>query len=725
MNGLTVGGRYLLGPIIGRGRGSTVYQAMDIQINYRAAVKLLVDDIALTPEFGADFTARVYPFARLAHDHLLRLADFGLNGNMPYIVTPLLEQPNLEARLTTSGPLPPAEAALVVRDLALALDYMNGQGLTHLEVRPSNIWWLNGSAFLTDFYIAAMRDKMDAIRLQKGHTIEGYLRQPCPELFRGEPLTAASDQYGLAATLYRLLTGVLPYNQPTTNENGEYFRWLEIYRDSPPPDPRHYKPELSKESADVILRALSPRAGERFGSCAEFAEAFARSLQTASFSSIQPPISPVNIAPPAPPVYVAPPPVYPSINPPPPPVYPASNQYQPPAVYPAVNQYPQQQPPVPAYPYINQYQPPAPPPPSQPEQLEVTMVAPKLPVIDTLHPPPLPVETPAPAETPGQVAPSEPATPPQPAAEPEISDELVEPLPLPAIDNYTVIEALNSIAGSHALTLLAKVGKDGREVVLEYVGETEELHPVAEAKYDFLYQKVRASLSLRHTGILQPFDLISQSNRESMQAAGVTVEPSTENYVVFPRLTGQTLRERLQEVGNGPVPIPEAYYVLSQLAPALDFAHWCGVEHGRVNPDDIVRDERNLVVLRNFGIERLREHLFSQADGQAVHFNSHYCSPEEWQPQMDMMPDPTIRLGVIDQYSLGLILYEMLTGRQPLKLNGFFSPSWASIPDLRSFNPAIPPALAGVFARALAFDWRIRFGSIAEFAAAFRQAGRL
>src|SRR4051794_19548453 len=118
MNGLSVGGRYVLGTIIGRGRGSTVYQAFDIQVNYKAAVKLLVDDIALTPEFNADFTTLMYPFALLRNDHLLPVADFGLNGNMPYIVTPLIEQPTLETRLTTNGPLPPAEAALIMRDVA-------------------------------------------------------------------------------------------------------------------------------------------------------------------------------------------------------------------------------------------------------------------------------------------------------------------------------------------------------------------------------------------------------------------------------------------------------------------------------------------------------------------------------------------------------------------------------------------------------------------------------
>ncbi len=660
MNGLTVGGRYRLGTIIGKGRGSTVYRAVDTQLNLNTIVKLLVDDIALTEDFTRNFSDIMKRYALLEHERLVKVLDYGLNGNMPFIVLANFDQPNLEQQFAANGPMTPDQAAPVIEELAQALDYIHQHGLTHLEVKPGNAWQVDNTANLGDFFMAALRNEIDHIRLQKGYTVEGYLRQPCPEMFRGEPLTGASDQYGLGATLYRLLTGVAPFTQPTTNESGEYFRWIETFRDTQPPDPRQYKPEIAKNTAEVIMTVLAPRPADRFSSCGDFAEVFRRSLHDPFYT----PPRPVYIPP------TSPPPLAPTISP--------TNPYQPQSPTPP-------QPSEPPTPPVNQ-------PPASP--------------VDTVQPP---ISPQTPVDIPQPPAPVEPPTPPKTRK----------------IGAYTGIEALNSISEGPALTLLGRIGVFGREVVLEYVGQSEELPPEAGNKFEFLMQKARDSISLRHTGILSPFDIAYETHADMMREDGIGLEPTTHNYVVFPRLKSQTLRERLQEVANRPVPVSEVNYVLSQLAPALDFAHWCGIEHGRVNPDDILRDERNLVVLRNFGIERLREHLFSQSDGQAVHFNSHYCSPEEWNSVINRLPDQNIRLGVIDQYSLGLIAYEMLTGRQPLKLAGYFSPAWNAIPNIRQFNPQLPAPLAGVIDRALAYDWRARFGSVGEFAAIFRRVAGL
>jgi serine/threonine kinase PknH len=376
MNGLTIGGRYRLGPIIGKGRISTVYRAVDTRLNLNTVVKLLTDDRALSEDFGKNFPGLMKPYVLLEDERLVRVLDYGPSGNLPFIVLANFDRPNLAAQFglnnpsgpNLAAPVPPALVAALAQGLAQALDYLHRQGLTHLEVKLSNAWQVGNTASLGDFFMAPLRDEINLIGMKKGYTTAAYIHTPCPEMFHSQPLTAASDQYGLGMLLYTLLAGVEPLPRPTTDE--DFYRWVEAYKTNRIPDPRLFKPDLPASAVEVLLQGLALRPADRFPGCREFAEAFTRSLQ------------------------------------------------------------------------------------KQP-------TAPPRPVTGPLKPAPL--------------AP-------------------VSPPKTRHIGGYAVLEVLktNSIPGELDLTLLGRQFSTGREVTLEYAGQSAELSPAAEAKFDALMQQIRA-----------------------------------------------------------------------------------------------------------------------------------------------------------------------------------------------------------------------------------------
>jgi eukaryotic-like serine/threonine-protein kinase len=201
-------GRYRLVRRIGGGGMGEVWEADDIVLGRRVALKVLVQELADDARATKRFVREARATAKITHPNVTRVYDFGRDGGLPYLVMELLEGDTLADRLA-GGPLPPAEAARIGAAVADALDAAHGRGIIHRDVKPSNVLLTPaGEVKVMDFGIAAAADETHSTT---GSGLYGTAAYISPERAAGQPVTPAADVYSLGAVLYELLTGHPPF----------------------------------------------------------------------------------------------------------------------------------------------------------------------------------------------------------------------------------------------------------------------------------------------------------------------------------------------------------------------------------------------------------------------------------------------------------------------------------------------------------------------------------
>ncbi|WP_324191974.1 serine/threonine-protein kinase [Nocardia puris] len=174
----------------------------------------------------------------------------------------------------------PERAAQIVVQTAAALDYAHARGVLHRDVKPANLLLSRsagvGAGFdervlLTDFGIAKLLD--DTGHLTRTGNLTATLAFASPEQLTNAALDHHCDQYALACTLFRLLTGIGPYDAPRVG--AVVFGHLH----APIPSPRIYRPDLPAELDAVLERAMAKEPSERFDSCGAFADEARRALR--------------------------------------------------------------------------------------------------------------------------------------------------------------------------------------------------------------------------------------------------------------------------------------------------------------------------------------------------------------------------------------------------------------------------------------------------------------
>jgi len=215
-------------------------------------------------------------------------------------------------------------------------------------------------------------------------------------------------------------------------------------------------------------------------------------------------------------------------------------------------------------------------------------------------------------------------------------------------------------------------------------------------------QEARIIAKLEHPHILPVFDY--------GESDGIA-------YFVMRYMDAGTLKEKMIE--GRPLPLSEIDKLFTQLAGALSYAHGHGVVHRDLKPANVLIDSQGNVFLTDFGIAKILESAsprLTQTD--AIMGTPAYISPEQAQGQpVDQRSDI---------YSLGIILYEMVTGSVPFTaetpLAVLFKHISDPLPPPSLVKPDIRPAIEKVILKALSKDPRDRFSTAAEFVAAWERA---
>jgi WD40 repeat protein/tRNA A-37 threonylcarbamoyl transferase component Bud32 len=207
------------------------------------------------------------------------------------------------------------------------------------------------------------------------------------------------------------------------------------------------------------------------------------------------------------------------------------------------------------------------------------------------------------------------------------------------------------------------------------------------------HQEARVIANLEHPHILPVHDF--------GEAEGYT-------YLVMRYVEGGTLAELLR----GPLDLPAVKQIISQLSSALDYAHQHGVIHRDIKPSNVLIDQQGNAQLTDFGLAKIVEKTTQLTVSGAFLGTPKYASPEQGKSEP--------LSGRSDIYSLGVILYEMVTGRVPFEaetpLALLFKHVHDPLPLPRSVNPAIPEDLERIILKALAKDPEDRYAAAGDLA---------
>ncbi len=268
-------GDYRIIGVIGRGGMASVYRGYDVHLQRYAAVKVigahLVTD-ADHEDYRQRFLREARAIARLNHPNIVGVYQFGEIEGLYYMAMVLIEGRNLSQIMkeqAASGHLLPRQQVVrIIRDIAAALDFAHASGVIHRDVKPSNIMiTADGQAILTDFGLA-----LSASEGTIGNTFGSAHYMSPEQALSSAAVVPQSDLYSLGVVTYQLLTGRVPFDDPSPMSVA-----LKHINEAPP-SPRRYNPALTSEVERVLLRALEKKPQDRFPTGEAMASALTHAL---------------------------------------------------------------------------------------------------------------------------------------------------------------------------------------------------------------------------------------------------------------------------------------------------------------------------------------------------------------------------------------------------------------------------------------------------------------
>ncbi len=258
------------------------------------------------------------------------------------------------------------------------------------------------------------------------------------------------------------------------------------------------------------------------------------------------------------------------------------------------------------------------------------------------------------------------------------------------IDRYRIIERLGM--GGMAVVYKAYDTRLEREVAVKLIRTDE----IPASQHDRLMKRfereARAQARFTHPNIVPAYDY---------------GEFESTPYMVLAYLAGGTLKNRM----SGVMQIPEALELVMAIADAVAYAHGMGVLHRDIKPSNILFSKEDIPMLTDFGIAKMLETTDVTLTGTGLGVGTpEYMAPEQWQGKA---------MEASDQYALGVVLYELLTGEKPYTAETPLAVALKVMNDPlrhpRDLNPAIPEAVEMLLFKTLAREPRDRYADILAF----------
>jgi serine/threonine protein kinase len=662
--------------VLGQGLYTAAYLARHDDADLDVVVRVLLPEYANRARVRAEFLDLGRRAARLVHQNLVRTLDTRAlaERGLYYTVRDYVEAPTVQRLRDQKRDFTVPEVIGVVRQTLQALSPAHRQGLAHGGVKPSNLFLFPDGRLILGDPSLPPQGEGDRSRLAYDY------RYAAPELFRGGLVPGpAADLYALGCVAYELVCGATPF----VSDNPFELAGMHLRDPAPPPDAPGV--EVGPVGRGVLLRLLAKEPGGRFASLTEAlaaVEAWAAALsvrQAAAPGEPPPPPAPGDKGPTAAPVArpVPPRPVSPSpyetLNS----IVPAGKA-QPPDVLR----------PDPQGKISPHEKAPAPPAASEPTDERIEQLLSR--GAERMEQ----GQTPPSAK---ELSPDQPELEEESRRHPETLHSLPEPAPpavLPPIQvpGYEILEELGR--GGMGVVYRARQVQLNRVVALKMILAGEHAQPEYVARF---LAEAQAVAALQHPHIVQIFEV--------GQHGGVP-------FFALEYLEGGSLQHKLQ---GAPLPPREAAQLVQTLARAMHAAHERGIIHRDLKPANVLLDREGRPKVTDFGLAKRVEGGAGLTQSGAIVGTPSYMAPEQAQGQTRAVSTAA------DVYSLGAILYELLTGQPPFKAAGVLE-TLAQVLDkepvpVRRLEPTVPRDLETICLKCLEKDPRRRYpsaGALAE-----------
>lgn len=255
-------GPYLIRDVLGKGASATVYvgrRSDDTDV----AVKVLSTFAMGNADFRRAVPREFNAVSRIDHPGVISMHKMGTIADVLFIEMEMIVGPTLDAEQAVGKALPLQRATELMAEAADAVQACHYVGVIHRDLKPSNILLRDGHPVLFDFGLAQDAESPDA---EPGR-LYGTPMTASPEQVHAEgPVDGRADVYALGVTMFRLVTGKLPFY-------GERMDLLRLHAEQPAPPPSSINKALPNEFDEVILRALAKDPADRYQSASAFAEA--------------------------------------------------------------------------------------------------------------------------------------------------------------------------------------------------------------------------------------------------------------------------------------------------------------------------------------------------------------------------------------------------------------------------------------------------------------------
>lgn len=257
--------RYELIRKIGSGGMAVVYQAYDTSLDRQVAIKLLRDEYVDDPDFIRQFQKEAKAVARLSHQNIVNIYDFGESDGVTYLVMEYVEGSTLKDLIAQFGPLPVDQIIDYSVQLCYGMAQAHSQQIVHKDIKPHNIMIdRNHVVKITDFGIA---QAMNNLTITHNKGILGSAHYFSPEQARGEHVDFESDIYSLGIVMYEMVCGKVPF----TGDNPVTVALKHMQEQ--PLSLLAQRPDVPAGLEGIIFKALEKNPAYRFKSMQEMADA--------------------------------------------------------------------------------------------------------------------------------------------------------------------------------------------------------------------------------------------------------------------------------------------------------------------------------------------------------------------------------------------------------------------------------------------------------------------
>ena len=247
---------------LGHGGLGVVYRAQDLLLDRPVVLKFMAQTALSSDLARRYFLREIKVCARLNHPNIVHIYDVGRVDGVLYYAMEFVEGRPLTAFLPARAPMQDWNFLYsVIAQLSEALDYAHQNNVLHRDVKPDNaLVSADGTVKLFDFGLARAVDQ----GFGEQSVLIGTPHYMAPEQLMGGAVDPRTDQYALGIVLFRMITGILPF------QDGNVFV---AHATEPVPDPRRFRADLSPAVVAVILRMLAKKPDMRYDSCQQAAAA--------------------------------------------------------------------------------------------------------------------------------------------------------------------------------------------------------------------------------------------------------------------------------------------------------------------------------------------------------------------------------------------------------------------------------------------------------------------